>query len=282
LPNNGQSSPCQKVACPQSKLPKISHGKAPNNVGGALSNLKFGDKVTYTCNPGYTGGSASITVQCNKDAGFSAVGAKECLPVKCNVPSYTGATIHDVVLLRYGHSDASRLATSGVGAANLTARHLLQHAGSVEVAPATSEVTFGKKVTFRCTEKGYAFFGDPEKKTLASTCAASGDLDFGSDIEFDPECDKVKCTLPVQPGTKEGSKTKEMQYEDKVTFTCKEGYILGGGLTGGTTYDVTCAATGKPSGTLGNKAGGPPDGRKCEQKPCYPGCSNKGEAFPHF
>jgi len=239
------------------------------------SSYLFGDKVTYTCNPGYEpkSGSTSRTCQANKAwSGNKLV----CGKVSCGDPgpvslatkagssylyqdkvTYSCITGHEV---KSGNAVRTCGTTkSWSGTKPLCGKVVCGNAATTTNGKVASKsYVYQDKATYTC-DTGY------EKKAgdMVLTCGANKQF-----VGTKPTCGKVSCGDPgaIANGAKSGS---NYLYGDKVTYTCIPGYELKAG-----DLQRTCTPTKAWSGAkpVCGKIG-------CKDPGVGPGAARNGSSF---
>lgn len=208
-------SSCVKVKCPLGVNDHIEY--APLTLAQKNKVYSFGDKLTYTCTAGYTttggaGGVTTIVKECGSSGTFQPGGGGSssslvCHPVSCGNPP----TIH--------HGNRPN-----------------------------AVVKFGGKVTYTC-DTGYELDASG-KTTFELKCQETGKyttpVGVSAGVGKDYACQKISCGKP--PNVKYAVEpTSPIKYLQSFTYTCKQGYSIGGappGQTGGETqWTVQCLAS---------------------------------------
>ncbi|KAL5010655.1 hypothetical protein ScPMuIL_012960 [Solemya velum] len=221
----------------------INCGEPPsvNNAGRDSDSGTYGDTVTYTCNTGYTGGTAQATCQ---ETGYWTTPGLTCTIKSCGAPpsvTNAGRTSNSGT---YGDTVTYTCNTGYTGG---TAQTTCQATGywttpaltctikscgappSVTNAGRTSNSgTYGDTVTYTCNT-GYT------GGTAQTTCQATGQW-----TTLILTCPIVSCGVAPFVANMVRSSTDSKQYQERVTYSCNDGYN-----SNGQSGERTCLNTGQ-------------------------------------
>ncbi|KAM6295153.1 complement receptor type 2-like [Aegotheles albertisi] len=233
-------SPCERVRCPH---PDIRNGK-PLNSWQEKDVYLYGDRLTITCNEGYSfrGRSDNIMLQCTSDGSWDPAVVKCTEEPRCPKPNiahgteiYTGKRDYTVgtqlrVECDSGYVLRGQASTQCQAGANWVPPLPFcdkacspppkvpngQHSASGQ-----TQFPYGTKVTYSC-EEGLSLIGD---ESIYCTSEDGVNLVWSGPA---PECRLVWCPKPVVERGRMTPQTFTFPYGAAVSFSCQEGFVLRG------------------------------------------------------
>ena len=251
---------CERVTCPS-----VTTGpQAPANatiIGGGAGPHRFGDNVTFECNPGYllTGGDATRT--CQASATWSG-SIPVCTRISCPNPGVPGnGTVSSgnggSPTYDYGQAltfacnpgfDLAGSATMTCGEGDVSNGRWnnvlpsctagicagLPTVSNSTVSPVSATYTVGQTVTFTC-DTGYNLSTPTNTLTCNTSRVWAGTT---------PVCSPVSCGAPSTPaGQVQTGAGYTYTFSETVTRACSPGWVRSGG-TSDADLGTTCGATG--------------------------------------
>lgn len=248
---------CKAVVCPTQLSP--AHASAVNSVATAAvggDKVVFPEVAEFECNPGYTltgtvGGDVDFMSMCQADSTFEDLAtcsnADDCAGNKCDYDPESNGTCLD-------HPDP-------------TGNHLQDYSCGCPDGFTQEDIILNSTTYHYCknipdcpTSPKACLPGTCEDLVLDYACHCPTGYFITHDVGgVKHDCGKQDCGTPpvVANATSSPAAAK---FEDKVTYTCDEGFTLTGEVLAAKTFEITCEA-----GVVGS-----PDGKFTDTEVCKP------------